>query len=176
MKAKNRDCDYLYSNLYLIILYPLIYILPAYVANGAPVVFGGGRPLDFGKKFVGKRVLGSSKTIRGAMAGIIAGIIIGVIEYPFFPYLLYVSVALSLGAIFGDMFGSFMKRRINLKPGANVPLLDQYGFFVFALLFALPQGHLPNAYGLLFLVLLTGPLHLLTNICANRLKLKKVPW
>ena len=164
------------SILYLIIIYPLIYILPAYAANGAPVVFGGGKPLDFGKKFIGKRIFGSSKTIKGAVAGIITGIIIGAIEYPFFPYMLYISVALSIGAIFGDLFGSFMKRRYNIKPGATVPLLDQYGFFVFALLFALPQGHLPSLYGLLFLVLLTGPLHLLTNICANRLKLKSVPW
>lgn len=33
----------MYGNLYPIILYPLIYIFPAYAANGAPVVFGGDR-------------------------------------------------------------------------------------------------------------------------------------
>ena len=164
------------GNIYLIIIYPLVYILPAYAANGAPVIFGGGRPLDLGKRFGKKRIFGNSKSIRGAIAGLIAGIMVGIAESQVFPYLLYISIALALGAIFGDLFGSFMKRRYNIKPGATVPLLDQYGFFVFALLFALPQGHLPSLYGLLFLVLLTGPLHLLTNICANRLKLKSVPW
>jgi CDP-2,3-bis-(O-geranylgeranyl)-sn-glycerol synthase len=166
----------LYSNFYLIILYPLIYIFPAYVANGAPVIFGRGRPLDFGRKFRGKRIFGDSKSRRGAVAGIACGIIVGAIEYPFFPYMLYISIALSLGAIFGDLLGSFIKRQLGMKPGRGVPILDQYGFFVLALLFALPLGHLPSAYSLLFLVLLTGPLHLLTNVCANRLKLKVVPW
>lgn len=154
----------------------MVYIFPAYAANGAPILFGGGRPLDLGKRFQKKRIFGNSKTTRGVIAGIIAGIIVGIVESQFLPYLLYISVALSLGAIFGDLLGSFMKRRAGMKPGTNVPLLDQYGFFVFALLFALPFGHMPALYGLLFLALLTGPLHLVANICANALRLKKVPW
>ena len=166
----------MHENLFAIIIYSLIYIFPAYVANGAPVIFGGGKPLDFGRKFMGKRVLGDSKTIKGAVAGIMAGTIIGIVEYNFFPHMLCISVALALGAISGDALGSFIKRRIDLKPGAILPIFDQYGFLAFALLFALPLGHLPNLYGLLFIVILTGPLHLLTNICANRLKLKSVPW
>ena len=166
----------MHENLFAIIIYSLIYIFPAYVANGAPVIFGGGKPLDFGRKFMGKRILGSSKTIKGAVAGIMAGTIIGIVEYNLFPYMLCISVALAFGAIFGDALGSFIKRRIDLKPGATLPIFDQYGFLAFALLFALPLGHLPNLYGLLFIVILTGPLHLFTNICANRLKLKSVPW
>ena len=35
------------------------FILPAYFANAAPVVLGGGPPLDMGKKFLdGRRILG----------------------------------------------------------------------------------------------------------------------
>ncbi len=166
----------MYENLYSIVIYPLIYIFAAYAANGAPVIFGGGRPLDLNKRFRKKRIFGNSKTIKGVVAGIIVGLIVGIVEGQVLPYLLYTSIALSLGAIFGDLLGSFMKRQAGMAPGTNVPLLDQYGFFFFALLFAFPLGHLPTLYGFLFLLLLTGPLHLIANICANALRLKKVPW
>ena len=140
------------------------------------MIFGKGNPLDFDRKFRGKRIFGDSKSRRGTFAGILCGIIVGAIEYPFLHYTLYISIALSIGAMCGDLIGSFIKRQLGLKPGHGVPIMDQYGFFVFALIFAYPLGNLPSAYGLLFLVILTGPLHLLTNICANRLKLKVVPW
>ena len=29
----------------------LWFIFPAYCANAAPVIFGGGQPMDFGKRF-----------------------------------------------------------------------------------------------------------------------------
>jgi len=161
---------------YSMFAYPLLYILPAYVANGAPVLFGGGKPIDFNKKLAGKRIFGNHKTIKGVLSALIAGIIIGIIEYPFMSYMLYISVMLSIGAIVGDLVGSFAKRRFNIKEGASVPLLDQYGFFIFAVFFALPLGHLPDLYGIIFIILLTGVLHILTNIGANRLRLKAVPW
>ena len=40
---------------------------------------------------------------------------------------------------------------------------------------ALPNRVLKIIYGIIFLVILTGVLHLLTNMGAHRLKLKKVP-
>ncbi len=66
--------------LYLIVLYPIIYIFPAYCANGAPVLFGGGRAIDSGKKFRGKRIFGNHKTVKGLISGISSGIIIGLAE------------------------------------------------------------------------------------------------
>jgi CDP-2,3-bis-(O-geranylgeranyl)-sn-glycerol synthase len=165
-------------DLYSIIFYPLIYIFPAYVANAIPVIFGGGMPLDFKKNLAGKRIFGDHKTIRGTLSGIIAGIIIGYIESIVFglPFLFAISIALAFGAMFGDVAGSFVKRRMDVQPGASVPIMDQYGFFVFALIFAFPLGNLPSLYGILFLILITGALHLLMNIIAHKLKLKKVPW
>lgn len=162
--------------IYSIVLLPIIYIFPAYAANGAPVLFGGGKPLDFGKKLFGKRIFGDHKTIKGTASSIIAGIAVGVIEYPFMHYMLAIAVLLTIGANVGDLFGSFIKRRMSIKAGASIPMLDQYGFFIFALLLAFPLGHLPDAYGLIFLVMLTGLLHVLTNMGAHRLKLKDVPW
>ncbi len=164
------------SAIYQVVLYPIIYILPAYVANGAPVIFGGGRPLDFNLKIAKKPLFGKNKTIRGTFSGIAAGIIIGAIEGIAFPYMLLISIPLAVGAICGDLFGSAIKRRISMKSGASMPILDQFGFVIFALIFAIPVGHMPGAYGIAFILLLTLILHPLTNLIANRLKLKSVPW
>ena len=168
------------SPIYLYILYPLIYIFPAYAANGAPVLAGRyirrRKPLDLGMKLGGKRVFGDSKSIQGLIAGIAAGVAVGLIEYPFFHYMLPISVLLALGANAGDLLGSFVKRRLGYRGGSSFPVMDQYGFFVLALAFAFPMGHMPDLYGIAFLAALTGIAHVLTNRGANRLRLKKVPW
>lgn len=165
-------------DLYQLILYPILYIFPAYVANGAPVIFGGGTPIDFGMKIGGKRVFGDHKTVKGLVSGICAGIIVGWAESLYFsmPYLFIVAIALSIGTHFGDLFGSFVKRRMNARPGSSVAFLDQYTFLIFALIFAYPLGNFPNLYGILFLLIITGILHKLTNVGAHMLKLKSVAW
>lgn len=162
--------------LYSVFVYPIIYIWPAYVANGAPVLFGGGRPLDFGRKLFGKPIFGSHKTIRGMAAGLAAGTIMAFAESVFIPYMLPVGILLSVGTMAGDLAGSFVKRRTGIKEGSKTLLLDQYPFLIFALLFALPFGRTPDVYGLAFLFVLTGALHALTNLSAHKLRLKKVPW
>ncbi|EQD32522.1 membrane protein containing DUF46 [mine drainage metagenome] len=169
--------DWLYW-IYSIVLYPTVFIFPAYAANGAPVLFGGGKPLDLGRKIKGKRIFGNHKTIRGTLSSIIAGIAAGAIEAIFLPYMLAASIMLIIGANIGDLIGSFIKRRINMPPGKSLPVMDQYGFFIFALIFAYPLSymHFPDIYGLIFLVIFTGALHVLTNRGAHKLKLKEVPW
>lgn len=164
------------SILYTVFAYPLIYILPAYVANGAPVIFGGGKPLDFGKKLMGKRLFGDHKTIKGLLYGLASGFLLSLIISLFLPYMLVIGVLLTIGTHAGDLLGSFIKRQMNLKPGVSIPIMDQYLFFVVALLFAFPFGHMPSLYGMLFIIILTGLLHRLTNILAHKAKLKDVPW
>ncbi len=157
-------------------LYPIIYIFPAYAANGAPVIFGGGAPIDRKAKLRGRRVFGNNKTIRGAVAGIVAGSAVGLIEYPFLHFMLPIAVLLAVGAISGDLVGSFIKRQLGVRPGNGFPIMDQYGFFIVALLFAFSLGHMPSLYGMLFLIVLTGLLHVATNRGAYALHLKSVPW
>ncbi len=164
--------DYLYS----IILYPIIYIFPAYVANGAPVIFGGGMPLDLNRKFMGKRIFGKHKTIRGLAAGLASGFIIAYAESLFIPYMLALGILLSIGTHFGDLLCSFIKRRMRIKEGVSLPFFDQYLFLLFAFIFALPLGNLPSAYGIIFLIILTGLLHKATNVAAYLMRIKKVPW
>ncbi len=162
--------------IYNLIIYPIIYIFPAYAANGAPVLFGGGAPLDFKRKIGGKRIFGDHKTIRGTAAALVIGILAGVIESLAFPFMLKISIMLTLGAVFGDLLGSFIKRRTGYKSGRSFPIMDQFGFIAFALIFAFWLDSLPLWYGIVFIVVLTGVMHPLTNIGANKLKLKSVPW
>lgn len=161
---------------YSLVIYPIIYILPGYVANGAPVLFGGGRPIDNGRKLGRNRIFGDNKTWRGLIAGLLAGTLIGFGESFALPFMLAIGIAQAFGAHFGDLLGSFIKRRSGKSPGHRGGYMDQYLFVIFALLFAAPFGNLPDIYGIAFLLLITGALHLFTNTVAHKWKLKSVPW
>ena len=164
--------DYLYS----IVIYPILYILPAYVANGAPVLFGGGRAIDAGKKLWGNPIFGKNKTVRGLLTGVLAGTLIGLVEAPLLPYMILVGIVLSIGTHMGDLFGSFIKRRMGQGPGQSSQVMDQYLFVIIALILAYPLGYTPPLYGVVFILVITGALHILTNIVAHRMRLKAVPW
>ena len=163
-------------DIYSLFLYPIIYIFPAYVANGSPVIFGGGVPLDLGKRFRGKAIFGRHKTLRGLIFELASGFAIAYAESIFIPYMLAAGIILAIGTHVGDLFGSFAKRRIGKKEGEAVLILDQYLFLVFALLLAIPAGHTPSPYGIVFIFILTGTMHKLTNILAHKAKIKNVPW
>ncbi|MBS7657011.1 MAG: CDP-2,3-bis-(O-geranylgeranyl)-sn-glycerol synthase [Candidatus Bathyarchaeia archaeon] len=164
------------------IFYALYYIFPAYCANGAPVLFGGGKPIDGGRKFRdGKPIFGSHKTVRGFISGIIIGTFVGWIQETYGLSVglpqgsMILGFIMSLGALIGDLFGSFIKRRMNLEPGAHLPLSDQLDFVLAALLFSLPVQP-PSLMYALIIIVLTAPIHYLVNIMAYLLKIKKTPW
>jgi CDP-2,3-bis-(O-geranylgeranyl)-sn-glycerol synthase len=167
----------------------LLFILPAYIANATPVIFGGGMPIDFRRKFTdGERILGDGKTWRGLLAGLFFGTLTGIVESQLCSSamlqgalcmnFLVLGFVLSLGAMLGDLAGSFIKRRMRIKRGQPSLILDQLSFLLFAILFSVPfaPAGLFTLDSLLFLVVLTYLLHVITNIFANRLGLKKVPW
>ena len=156
----------------------IIYVIPAMVANGAPVVMHGPPPIDFGRRFVdGKRVFGDGKTWGGLLGGLTAGTLISSLEAAFVgPMIIPYGALSSLGALVGDLVGSFVKRRIGLERGAQAPVLDQLGFYVFALLFLYAKGvRFPLLDELLWAAVIYG-LHRGTNWAAYRLGLKSVPW
>ena len=149
----------------------LYFILPAYVANATPVVLGGGMPLDFGKKFVnGKPILGSRKTIRGFVLGVLIGTLIGFLQGR-----IYVGFMQSLGAMLGDLSGSFVKRRFGKKPGSPFPILDQMDFLFGALLLSSLICQVDLIF-IFILLILTPIIHLATNWAAFKLGLKSEPW
>jgi CDP-2,3-bis-(O-geranylgeranyl)-sn-glycerol synthase len=77
-----------------------------------------------------------------------------------------------VGALTGDAFGSFVKRRFSFERGKSLPGLDQLGFLVFAILFAYPLAKI-SLLQIVFLLILTPFLHIGTNAVAYLLKLKE---
>ena len=159
-----------------LIVEALKFIFPAYCANGAPVLGGGGRPLDSGRKFFdGKPIFGTNKTFRGFFFGLGIGAGVGVVECLLFSYPWLFAVLTPLGALLGDLIGAFLKRRLNIAPGGLLPIVDQIDFVVGALVFSLPLMMISWELALA-VILITPPIHLFTNFLAYKLKLKKNPW
>jgi CDP-2,3-bis-(O-geranylgeranyl)-sn-glycerol synthase len=161
-----------------LIVNAIIFILPAYCANATPVIAGGGLPIDLGKKFVdGKAIFGKNKTFRGFFVGLVVGTGVGLSESAVFSYPLMFGLLLSLGGLLGDLAGAFLKRRLEIAPGNLLPIVDQVEFVVGALIFSLLLSPSMLTWELALTVLLiTPPIHLLTNFAAYKLGLKSNPW
>lgn len=175
-------------------------MLPAYLPNSFAAVFGGGKPIDGGRTYKdGRRILGDGKTYRGLFSGIFFGVLAGSlqtwlnlrgyevlgIEMPAFgtDYLsaFIVIFALASGALFGDMFKSFFKRRMGLKRGASLPLVDQLDFVAGAWFFTYlvaPEWFLANftPWIIVTVLIITPLIHLATNIIGYFAGIKKEPW
>ena len=168
-------------------------MLPAYVPNNAAVLAGGGRPIDGGRTWKGRRLLGDGKTWRGTAAGILAGAALAVvlnalapavaqlvgIDLPTFP--VAAVLALPAGAMLGDIVASFLKRRTGRQRGAAFPGLDQLDFVAFALLLAFlsAPAWATDVFTLpvvVAVVVVTPLLHLATNGIAYALGLKDEPY
>ena len=183
----------------VIMLAGLWLFLPAMLPNSAAVVFGGGTPVDFGRSWKGKRILGDGKTWRGFFGGGLAGIFFGLIligiSYVFDPDELFgyggiwkalgIITCLSFGSLLGDMLGSFIKRRLDINRGQKAPILDQFDFVIGAfLLTALVFPHwIYDTYiggwhiaALIFVLIMTLILHRVMNIIGYKAGLKEVPW
>lgn len=163
----------------------LAFVLPAYVANASPVLFGGGTRVDFGQAFSdGRAFFGSGKTWRGMLAGVVFGTFTGfalaLMGDLFLPQLSFhdrmvAAFLLSIGTVAGDLVGSFFKRRIGIKPGAQHEFFDQLLFLGFALALA-SVLYLPTALEIAALIVATYVLHKAANWVAHKLNVKAVPW
>jgi CDP-2,3-bis-(O-geranylgeranyl)-sn-glycerol synthase len=175
-------------------------MLPAFLPNSAAVVFGGGRPIDFGRSWRGKRILGDGKTWTGLIGGISAGVALGVIQmmmaaalgdksglwgFGTLPNAFGIIVALAVGSLMGDLAGSFIKRRLNIGRGAKAPVLDQYNFIggaLIAVIIFFPSWFMSSfvdggaILALLTVLIVTPILHRSVNIIGYKMGLKKVPW
>lgn len=161
----------------------LLYVLPAYVANGAPVVLVRAvprpRPLDLGRRFPdGRRVLGDGKTFEGLAGGLLSGTLIGALLSLLSPEVFrspLEPLVLSCGAMIGDVLGSFAKRRLGIAQGGPLPVVDQVGFLAVALLLAWSlygPKEWSDAATMTLLFLITAALHVGTNAGAYLLGLK----
>ncbi|MFH1586258.1 MAG: CDP-2,3-bis-(O-geranylgeranyl)-sn-glycerol synthase [Candidatus Diapherotrites archaeon] len=162
----------------------LIYIIPMYIANSGAMLFGGKTPFDLNIKFIdGKPIFGPGKTFKGTSIGIGLGTASAFLLEYFFPALtagisphfLLLGFALSIGAILGDMAGSFFKRRNNIPRGTEVLFLDQLDFVIGGMILGTIY-YLPGFWEALLIGAATIIIHKMTNYLAFKIKLKKVPW
>jgi CDP-diglyceride synthetase len=178
--------------------YVIYFMLPAYLANVSALVFGGGKPLDFGRNFRdGRRIIGNGVTWRGTIIGTLIGTIIGIIQGSISVYYgnvfnlipgitiiqgpiptsilqgAIIGLFLGGGALIGDAVGSFIKRRIGIERGKAAPFLDQLDFVVGALVFASFIVFIPLNMIIIILVI-SIVLHLLTNMIAYLIGMKDV--
>jgi CDP-2,3-bis-(O-geranylgeranyl)-sn-glycerol synthase len=152
----------------------LYIIFPTYCANGAPVLFGGGRSIDIGRTLPdGQRIFGDHKTFRGLASGLLVGFIVGVLEsFVASTQLIPLAMLASLGALLGDLAGAFVKRRLKISPGHPLPGVDQLDFVIGAVLLV-SLASPPPIGTILILICVTPPIHLLTNVGAYLLGLKE---
>ena len=168
-------------------------MLPAYIPNNVAVLAGGGRPIDGGRTWGGRRILGDGKTWRGTAFGTGAGVLVALLlnqlhptavaatdlSFPVFPAV--AAVTLAFGAMLGDILASFLKRRTGRERGAAFPGVDQLDFVVVSLVltFIAATGWFLDTFTLPVLIVvfvLTPLLHVTTNIGAYALGLKNEPW
>ena len=141
-------------------------------------------PMDFGRSLAGKRIFGDNKTWRGFLSGLLASLVIIKIQssfYPFptgftfinyeFPAIVWLGLAMGAGAILGDAAGSFLKRRLGIPPGGNLPIIDQIDWIVGAMLASsLFYSWSPQIWTVA--ILMFGLLHPPVNILGYWLRLK----
>ena len=154
----------------------LLFIGPAYFANAASLVLGGGRALDGGRTLSdGQPIFGSHKTVRGVVAGIVVGTLVGFGESFVDSRLAFAGFMIAAGAVLGDLFGAFVKRRFKVEPGGSFPILDQLDFILGSVLIGYPFFQV-GPVSILLVVVVTPPVHLATNYGAYRLGIKKTRW
>ncbi len=163
---------------------------PAYGANGLCMLANGKRAIDGGRMFRGRPLFGPGKTWEGLILGVIIATLVATFQmfaFPFLPWDLspipldiipmspFLGLVIGLGAMVGDLGGSFIKRRIGIPRGKPAPLLDQLdfiiGMFVF-LWFVVPV----KWEWFVILAILTPVIHLIANGIAYAMKIKKVPY
>ena len=80
------------------------------------------RPIDFGRRLPDRMPLfGHSKTWRGAVAAVLFSAIAAAV----LGYSVETGVLVAIYAIAGDLFSSFVKRRLGMPPHSMALLLDQ---------------------------------------------------
>src|SRR5215207_7523409 len=97
------------------------------VANGSPILARSllkerfSAPLDGGRTLPdGEPVFGPSKTICGLVVSICSTSIVALVFALVFGFEWSVGVVVAVGAMGGDLFSSFVKRRFRLEPHAQV--------------------------------------------------------
>ena len=176
------------------------FFLPAYFTNMTPSLSAQlgifkflAKPLDGGKEFAKKPLLGNHKTWRGVILGSLAGILIVFLqkylfsnfsfirEISFFNYqevnLIFFALLIVFGAISGDLFFAFIKRRLRLKPGARFLPFDQINYVIGVAVFLFFFSEIfINLEVWIIILFLTFFLHVMATQIGFLLGLSKSKW
>ncbi len=182
------------------ILSCLYFFGPAYLANASPPLANKlnllkklNKPIDGGLMFKNKPLLGNHKTWRG----VVTEAIVCTMAMPFFIWVhnflglshyetigfyaynqingFFLGFLLSIGVIFGDLAFAFIKRRLNLKPGAKFLPFDQTNYVIGSFLVLQPILCLELNFWLC-LFILTFFLHVVFNRIGYNLGLHNAKW
>jgi CDP-2,3-bis-(O-geranylgeranyl)-sn-glycerol synthase len=180
------------------ILFALWFFLPAGMANVTPILVAplpGLRkldaPIDCGLTYRGKRVLGSHKTWRGLVSGVIMATFtlwlqqLAVEQYAWAQSLAHevnyaalptvtLGVLFGLGALGGDAIESFFKRQRGVAPGHGWFPWDQLDYIIGAAIASLPFVAL-NAKQYVLLIALWLLVHLVSSYIGWLLHLNERP-
>ena len=177
-----------------IILQAFYFMLPAYFANMAPVIFKKSFkelavPLDMNQKIDKKPILGRNKTVRGLIFGIILAMFIAFIQSLLLDISFFANISVAdyksqwyvlgllmgFGAIVGDSAESFVKRRLDIKSGKPFIPWDQLDFVIGALLFTFFIAK-PTLTLISTILVLSFILHITVNHLAFYLKIRNEKW
>jgi CDP-2,3-bis-(O-geranylgeranyl)-sn-glycerol synthase len=148
------------------------------------------KEIDFGKKFLGQPILGSHKSWRGALLGIVIGLLAALIQgYLYqFPVIQRISLIdygqinififgllISTGAVLGDLIFAFIKRRLKMKPGARFIPFDQTNYVIGSAIFLTVIFKIGIIVWITVFIL-TFLLHIIANRIGYHLKLNRAKW
>lgn len=179
------------------VLFAFWFLLPAALANVTPIlvaVVPGLRrwqaPMDGGRIFRGKRLLGTHKTWRGLVSGtLVATLVLGLQQLAYRDYAwahtvadgvnynhlpLFLGALFGLGALGGDALESFFKRQKNIESGKTWIPFDQLDYIVGGLLLSLPCVIL-SASQYIIIVVIWFIVHVVASYIGWMLDLKEQP-
>lgn len=180
------------------IFFALWFFLPAALANVTPIFVAKmpglkkyDAPMDFGRTYRGKRVLGAHKTWRGFISGLIAATLTlwlqqwlvgnvawvqdwtSQVDYLTLPTLI-VGPLFAIGALGGDAVESFFKRQRGTPPGHGWFPWDQIDYIIGGAIATLPFIML-SLWQYVWLILIWLIIHLISCYIGWLLGLKERP-
>ena len=148
------------------------------IAKGSPILIrwllndAFNLAVDFGQKLPdNRRIFGSSKTWRGIFTALVAT----TVAAWFFGYPAETGMLIATYAMFGDLFSSFIKRRLSMRTSSMAPFLDQVPESLFPALMLMEVFNL-NIMAVMLLVLTFVILELGLSHILYRWGIRKRPY
>ena len=156
----------------------VILLLLIIIANGAPVILRavmGSRlnlPVDLGSRLPdGQPLFGRAKTWRGVAGAVVATAVAAAL----LGYSPETGALVAFYAVCGDIFSSFIKRRLGMPPHSMAPLLDQVPESLFPAIMLKEQFEL-DVESIIILVFAFIIAELLLSFIFYKLGIRKKPY